>query len=139
MGTIALVDLLPVCSAICLSALDDLLLVRLVVHATARGVAGAAVGVLGASFPSPCVVGLASRCVFPHALCPPVHELPPHGRRHAPPRRPRPGAGVRSSRRKEEWLCVWRRALVAAPPVSVSRDQARARPPRTHFGLLPES
>src|SRR5262245_40146852 len=118
MGTIALVDLLPVCSAICRSALDDLLLVRLVVRATARGVAGAAVGVLGASFPSPCVVGRASRCVFPHALCPPVFFA-----RAASPRPTTCAAAQAEARRR---LSGGARSLAAAPPVSVFRDRARA-------------
>jgi len=69
-----------------------------------------------------------------------LHEPPPTAddmRRRAG-RGPAPVSG-RVEERRSGFVSGGARSLAAAPPVSVFRDRARARPPRTHFGLLPES
>src|SRR5262245_54227048 len=101
--------------AIATGALDVLLPMRLTMGATPRVLLGAIHRIVRVAFSPPCIVRVPLPCLFQHALCPSKCFARSHSRRpttcaaaHA-----EPGVGVRSSRRREEWLVSRGAPLVA--------------------------
>src|SRR5262245_19012441 len=76
-GTSLFPDRLLVCLVIGAGAFSELLLVRLVIGTKPRIVLGAAVRVLRASLPAPCVARVPLFCAFRHSSCPTECRRPP--------------------------------------------------------------